>query len=280
MKFIRFLKSKTFFANLILAILIIGGLFYGLNRFLASYSRHGENIKVTKLNSLALSEVDKILSDKGLYYEVIDSSEYDPAFPRGSVVGQYPEAGASVKVGRSIRLTINPFHPRKIEMPMLVEKTKRRAIYDLESQGFKVGELIYVPYIGKDVVIEVKIGDRSVMPGEKLSKGTVIDLVLGQGLSDELIPSPYLRWKTLEEAQADLLARSLNLGSTIYDEEVRDTAAALVYRQSPAPTLNPSIQMGREIDIWLTNDYTKIANDSLEFRTQLPIDSSFNDSDL
>ncbi len=280
MKFIRFLKSKTFFANLILAALILGGLFFGLNQFLASYSRHGENIKVADLNSLALSEVENILSENGLTYEVIDSSEYDPKFPRGSVVGQYPEAGSSVKVGRSIRLTINPFNPRKIEMPMLVEKTKRRAIYDLESQGFKVGELIYVPYIGKDVVIEVKIGDRSVMPGEKLNKGTTIDLVLGQGLSDELIPSPYLRWKTLEEAQDDLLARSLNLGSTIYDEDISDTAAALVYRQSPPPTLNPSIQMGREIDIWLTNDYTKIANDSLEFQLQTPLDSTLNDSVL
>tara|TARA_R110002050_G_scaffold84581_1_gene180638 strand:+ start:1042 stop:1884 length:843 start_codon:yes stop_codon:yes gene_type:complete len=280
MKIISFLKSKTFFANLVLATLLIAGLFFGLNYFLASYSRHGENIKVADLNSLALSEVDKILSEKGLFYEVIDSSEYDPQFPRGSVVAQYPEAGSSVKVGRSIRITINPFKPRKIEMPMLVEKTKRRAIYDLESQGFVVGNLIYVPYIGKDVVIEVKIGDRSVMPGEKLTKGTIIDLVLGQGLSDELILSPYLRWKTLDEAREDLLASSLNLGSVIYDEEITDTAAALVYRQSPPPSLNPSIQMGREIDLWLTNDYTKIANDSLEFQLQTPLDSTLNDSVL
>lgn len=278
MKFIRFIKSKTFFANLILATLLIAGLFFGLNYFLASYSRHGENIVVDDLESLALSEVDKILSAKELSYEVIDSSEYDPSFPRGSVVAQYPEAGSYVKVGRSIRITINPFKPRKIEMPMLVEKTKRRAIYDLESQGFVVGDLIYVPYIGKDVVIEVKIGDRSVMPGEKLSKGTVIDLVLGQGLSDELIPSPYLRWKSLEEAKEALLARSLNLGSLIYDEDISDSATALVYRQSPAPTIFPSIQMGREIDLWLTNDYTKIANDSLEFQLQTPLDSTLNDS--
>ena len=280
MKLFRFLKSKTFLANLILAALLITGLFFGLNHFLASYSRHGENIKVADLNSLALSEVDILLSSKGLSFEVIDSSEYDPKYPRGSVIAQYPEAGSSVKVGRSIRITINPFKPRKIEMPMLIEKTKRRAIYDLESKGFIIGELIYVPYIGKDVVIEVKIGNRSIMPGEKLNKGTTIDLVLGQGLSDELIPSPYLRWKTLEEARENLLARSLNLGSIIYDEGISDTAAALVYRQSPSPTLIPNIQMGREIDLWLTNDYTKIANDSLEFQLQTPLDSTLNDSVL
>jgi beta-lactam-binding protein with PASTA domain len=280
MKLFHFLKSKTFFANLIIAVLLITGLFFGLNYFLASYSRHGENIKVAELNSLALSEVESLLSSKGLSYEVIDSSEYDPKFPMGSVVAQYPEAGSSVKVGRSIRITINPFKPRKIEMPMLVEKTKRRAIYDLESKGFVVGNLIYVPYIGKDVVIEVKIGDRSIMPGEKLSKGTIIDLVLGQGLSDELIPSPYLRWKTLDEAREYLLSRSLNLGSIIYDELITDTAAALVYRQNPSPTIIPHIQMGREIDLWLTNDYTKIAKDSLDFQLQTPLDSTLNDSVL
>lgn len=278
MKLFRFLMSKTFFANLVIAIAIAILGFWGVNTFLSSYTHHGDNIDVPDLNSLALSEVEVVLSANTLGFEIIDSSEYDPSFPRGAVVAQYPSAGAQVKTGRILKLTINPFYPRKIEFPNLIEKTKRRAIYDLESKGFIVGELKYVPYIGKDVVIDAKIEERSIEPGEKLSKGTIIDLILGQGLSDELILSPYLRWKTLEEAKAFLLERSLNLGSVIYDEEISDSAAALVFRQNPAPSKVPIVRMGREVDIWLTNDYTKIVNDSLEFQLQAPLDSLMNDS--
>ena len=116
------------------------------------------------------------------------------------------------------------------------------------------------------------------MPGTKLKKGTTVDLVLGMGLSDDLVRSPYLRWKSLAEAEEYIQLRSFNLGSVIYDEEITDSATALVYRQNPAPSKEPSIRMGREIDIWLTNDYTKIVNDSLEFQNLHLPDSLRNDT--
>ncbi len=280
MKLFRFLVSKTFFINLILMALVTAGLLLILHYSLNSFTQHGISVDVPDLSGMALTEVETKLEEVQLQYAIIDSAEYDPGFARGAVISQYPEAGSEVKYGREIKLTINPFFPRKVELPDLLEKTKRRAIYDLESKGFKIGELQYVPYIGKDVVIDVKIKERSLMPGTKLKKGTVVDLVLGMGLSDELVRSPYLRWKTLEEAEDYLKMRSFNLGSVIYDEEITDTAAALVYRQNPAPSLEETIRMGREIDIWLTNDYTKIVNDSLEFQNLAPLDSLANDTVL
>jgi beta-lactam-binding protein with PASTA domain len=278
MKLLRFLKSKTFFVNLIIIGLLLSGLFFGLNYYLTTYTQHGLSVKVPTLKGLALTEVETLLTKKELTYRIIDSAEYDPTFSRGSVIGQYPEAGNQVKAGRELKLTVNPFYPRKVELPNLVEKTKRRAIYDLESKGFKVGKLRYVPYIGKDVVMDVKIGERSLMPGTLLKKGTTIDLVLGQGLSDELVNSPYLRWKTKAEAEEYLKERSFNLGSVIYDDEITDTASTLVYRQNPGPSNEPSVRMGREIDLWLTNDYTKIAKDSLEFQLQTLPDTLANDT--
>lgn len=280
MKLFRFLVSKTFFANLIIMALVAALLIWLLSYSLGRYTEHGSSITVPDLEGLALTEVETRLDKAALQFEIIDSAEYNPSYSRGAVISQYPEAGNEVKTGRVLKLNINPFFPRKVEVPDLIEKTKRRAIYDLESKGFKVGELQYVPYIGKDVVIDMKIDERSLMPGTKLKKGTTIDLVLGMGLSDELVLAPYLRWKSLEEAVEYLKLRSFNLGSIIYDDEITDTAAALVFRQNPAPSLEPSIRMGREIDLWLTNDYTKIVNDSLEFQNPAPLDSLSNDSTL
>lgn len=263
MKLFRFLKSKTFIANVVAVIIVCALLFWGLNAWLDSYTRHGDNIKVPNLQRLSFDEATEALAEKNLNYSILDTSEFNPDFPRGAIIGQYPGAGSDVKEGREIRLTLNRMKPRKIAIPDLIEKTKRRALYDLRSTGFEVKELEYVPYLGEDVVVEVKVNGRSVDPGDKFDKGTAVTLVLGQGLGDVRIKMPYLRWLTFEEARQELLSESLNLGSVRYDEEVEDSAAALVYRQYPNPSTEPSVNIGAEVDLWLTTDHTKIPNDSL-----------------
>lgn len=265
MKLFRFIASKTLWANVLIFIIVCALLFLGIKSWLSSYTRHGDNIVVPTLLRMDYNEAREALTERELIAEILDTSEFNPDFPRGSVINQYPEEGSTVKKGRAIQLTINPMKPRKIEIPQLIEKTKRRAIYDLESKGFKVGELSYVPYIGKDVVVDIKVDGKSVTEKDRFEKGTVVNLVLGQGIGDNRIAMPYLRYMTLSDAKAILLKASLNLGSVIYDDEVTDSTAAVVYQQSPAPSLEPNVNQGAQVDLWLTEDYTKIPNDSLQF---------------
>ncbi len=279
MKIIRFLKTKTFWANLVIALIACALLFWGVNAWLSSYTRHGDNVKVPALARLSYEEAVKKLETQDLVAEILDTSEFNSNYPRSSIIDQYPLAGSLVKQGRVIKLTINPDKPRKIEMPMMLEKTKRRAIYDLESKGFVVGELTYVPYIGKDVVVDVKVKGRSVKEREKFDKGTVVELVLGQGLGDTRITMPYLRFLTLEKATAKIMAASLNLGSVGYDPDLKDTSMALVYKQYPNPGLKPNVNIGAEVDIWLTDDYTKIPNDSLQYTQPEIVDTTLTSNE-
>ncbi len=274
MKIFRFLKSRTFLLNVIIAVIVFGFLFWGLNAWLDSYTRHGQNITVPNLGRLSYQEAEKKLTDLGLKAEILDTAEYNPEMPRGAVVSQYPEPDALVKVNREIKLTINPLKPRKLALPELVEKTKRRAIYDLESKGFRVGPLEYVPFIGKDVVVDVKINGLPVSPNDKFDKGTVVTLVLGQGLGDVRKPMPYLKWLSLLEAKDKLLVNGLNLGSVIYDEDMKDSTLALVYQQYPPADLEPSVNAGSSVDLWLTQDYTKIPNDSLAYKNSGIVDTT------
>lgn len=277
MKFFRFLASKTFWANVILIILFLGGLFWGLNVFLDNYTRHDENLRVPDLSRLDFEEASDKLNEINLYATVLDTSEFDPDFPRGSIINQYPEAGHKVKEGREIRLTVNPMKARKVALPELKEKTRRRALYDLRSKGFQVGELSYVPYLGKDVVVNMKVDGEEVKAGTKLPKGTVVNLVLGEGLEGgEKVMLPYLSSLSFEEARKRLLANSLNLGVVTTDTTVQDTAAALVFRQYPSTTGETKVSMGTEVDVWLTTDDTKIKNDSLLIRQREIADSLAN----
>lgn len=276
MKLIHFLKSKTFFANLSVAVVLLALLFWAFNSWLFSYTRHDKNIAVPSLYRLSTAEAEVKLAALELEFDVLDSSEYDPDFPKGAIIAQYPDSGSSVKPGRLILLTINPLQAKKIELPELVDKSKRRAIYDLESKGFKVGEIEYVPDIGKDVVVAVKINGELIKGNPAYEKGTVVTLVLGAGLGNQKVRVPYLKRLTLEEAEAKLLKFSLNKGAVSYDENIIDTAAALVFDQNPGASLLPFLLQGQQVDIWLTNDYTKLPSDTLEYLNYQTQDSLRN----
>lgn len=264
-KLVAFLRSKTFVANLVLAVVTVAVTLFLFDVWLGSYTRHGETIEVPDLTRMTLDEVQEVLAKESLEFAVLDSAEFNPKWPGGAVVDQYPHPGARVKEGREIRLTLNPFRPRLVEVPSLLEKTKRRAIYDLESKGFVVGTLKYVPYLGRDVVVGIERNGIALEAGEKLSKGTVIDLVLGQGLSDEQIPMPVLYHKTLAQATAVLQSHSLNVGAVLYDVDVKDSTTAKVYKQAPGPSGLPTVFMGTQVDLWLTDDNTKIPTDTLSY---------------
>ena len=277
MKLFRFLLSKTFWFNIFIILLIAAAFLYGISSFLDYYTRHGQTVKVPDLSEMAVPEAAGELAENGLEYSILDSAEFDPSYPRGSVINQYPEPGTRVKRDREIRLTLNPQKPRKINLPNVIDKTKRRALYDLESKGFEIGELEYVPYIGEDVVVDVKIDGESAKTGVGYPKGTEVILVLGRGLGREEIRVPYLRWLSADEAREKLHDKSLNTGAVIYDPEVEDSTSALVYRQNPEPSKRPAIKPGMAVDIWLTEDHTKIPADSLEYQN-LEQDTLYDDT--
>ena len=64
--------------------------------------------------------------------------------------------------------------------------------------------------------------------------------------------------ETKEEAIASLQSTFLNIGAEIYEDckTKADSASARVYRQSP--TGRSVTNMGSSVDVWLTNDASKI----------------------
>ena len=182
MTFLKFLFSRTFLIQLVLAVLALILLAFIVLEWLEFSTNQDQEISVPDLQSLALDEVDERLAELDLRREILDSANYNPDYPPYTVIDQVPRAGKKVKENRKIYLTLNPSGFRKLEIPEnLIRRTRRQVEPTLRSLGFEIGTITYKPDVGKDVVLEMRHKGELVEPGMKLMKTSTIDLVLGDG---------------------------------------------------------------------------------------------------
>lgn len=181
MSIIKFLTSKVFFKQLGLAVAALIVLIFLVFQWLKFSTNHGDFVEVPQLQGKTLDVVEMELNDNDLMMVVQDSANYNPKYPRYSVIEQQPEAGSLVKENRKIYLTLNPSGYRKVAVPKIIRRTLRQAKPTLEALGFQVGTITYVDDIGKDEVISMKYNGERIAPGTLLSKTSQVDLVLGNG---------------------------------------------------------------------------------------------------
>ncbi|PTM08145.1 MAG: serine/threonine protein kinase [Bacteroidetes bacterium] len=181
MSLIQFLKSKTFLKHLVLALLVLIVLTFLMLKWLNISTNHGEFIEVPMLTGKTLDVVKIEIDDNDLQMVVQDSANYNPNYPKFSVIEQSPEAGSLVKENRKIYLTLNPSGYRKVGVPNIIRRTFRQAKPTIEALGFQVGNITYANDIGKDEVLEIKYKGEKITPGTLLEITSKIDLVLGNG---------------------------------------------------------------------------------------------------
>jgi beta-lactam-binding protein with PASTA domain len=260
MDFFRFLLTKQFLRHLGLAAAITLVLLLGTLLWLKIYTHHGRTIVVPDLTGLTVEEVDDVTSSRHLRFEVIDSV-FSMEMPRGTVIKQNPNPASRVKKSRKIFLTMNAVNPEMVSMPQLIGLSFRQARLALQNAGLVQGSITYKPDFAKNNVLQQMHGDSVINEGTEIAKGAVIDLVLGMGLSSQTTRVPNLVGLGLAEATEIISDYYLNLGAVTYDdsfEEAEDSTGAKVWRQYPDYDEFKRLNMGMEMDIWLTLDSTRI----------------------
>ena len=177
----KFLYSRIFIKQLFISVVIFALITLISIIFLFFYTGQTNYIKVPDLYGLNMSEVEKIIREKKLNFEVSDSIFYDPAISPNTVVSQTPIKDKEVKKNRKIYLTINPSDFSNVIFPDLIQLNKRAAISQINALDLEMGSIEYVDNIGKDVVLEVKFNDSIIKSGQLIPKKSKIDLVLGNG---------------------------------------------------------------------------------------------------
>jgi len=272
MDFFRFLLTKQFLRHLGLAAALTLILLLGTLMWLKIYTHHGKTIVVPDLTGLTVEEVDDVTSSRHLRFEVIDSV-FSMEMPRGTVIKQNPNPTSRVKKNRKIFLTMNAVNPEMVSMPQLIGLSFRQARLALQNAGLVQGSITYKPDFAKNNVLQQMHGDSVINEGTEIAKGAVIDLVLGMGLSSQTTRVPNLVGLGLAEATEIISDYYLNLGAITYDEtfeEAQDSSEARVWRQYPDYDEFKRLNMGMEIDIWLTLDSTLIPlSDSANYRDDI-----------
>ncbi len=260
----KFIFSKLFLKQLGLAAAIVTGTILLLLIWLNIYTRHGQSREVPDFVGLNMEQVRALARKSKMKFTVLDSV-YTSHVPRGCVAEQSPKQGFRVKKWRNILLTLNAFRPEMVAMPNLVDLPLRQAKDMIEGSGLTLGKLIYKPDLSIDVVLSQLYNNKPVAAKDSIQKGSVIDLVLGKGLSNQRTPVPDLIGMRLEAATDRILEASLNLGTYIYDNTIQtaqDTVNAFVFKQNPEKREDVTLQMGSSIYLWLTVDSLKLPSDS------------------
>ncbi|MBL6963375.1 MAG: PASTA domain-containing protein [Bacteroidetes bacterium] len=268
MRFFRFLFSKIFILNVFILIVAVSILLASGLIFLKKFTHHGESLTLPDFTGYSIEEVSQICKEKDLRYEVYDSV-YVPDVPFFSVVEQDPKALSKVKRNRKTYLIISSDNPPKVKLPNLIDVPLDNAIRKLKSYGLKVGDLEYEPDIALNAVLKVKKDGRILPVGALISKGSKVDLILGDGGTSGKTHVPRLIGLSLDEVYFALPASKLNIGAIIPDETITDTLEAIIYKQYPVAS-SVKIPMGESVDIWITHadNFKKMNIESSTFNEQ------------
>lgn len=154
--------------------------------FLDVWTFHGSTAVVPAIKHKSYAEATELLRANKLTIEINDSI-YDRTMAPGTVVESWPKAGAIVKEGRQVYVTITAFSPKNvtISMPLTGNVSSRQAISYLHGIGLGDVRIEHVPSEFVDLVVGASCDGRPINVGTVLPITSTITLEVGNGPAPE-----------------------------------------------------------------------------------------------
>jgi beta-lactam-binding protein with PASTA domain len=242
MKIIRFIFSKFFWINFLLASATLYGIFYYTMDNLDKYTNHNIKIEVPNLLGIQINNLNDTLEKLELRYEIRDSI-YSENHPMGMIIQQDPKPHSEdfpnyIKPNRNLYLTIVKKQEIYKTVPDLMSNVNSKNIgkTKLERLGFKV-DLEMRNHKDRDKVLEIRFQDEIVKAGRKLLKGATLKLIYGSGDKGKPIELPdfigmniYLANNKASEIGLEL---EINYNDSVLD--FKDSNRAVIFNQYPYP---------------------------------------------
>ncbi|MGB4843477.1 MAG: PASTA domain-containing protein [Ferruginibacter sp.] len=269
----KFITNRPFWVNLLAAIVIAILVLFLFLKTLGWLTKHGEYLKIPAVTGLKTDEAVALLKKQGFEVYIQDSVFTDTA-KRGVVLKQLPDPNATVKINRTVFITVNRYVPPMVLMPRLEGQNLSFALTMLERNHLKLGDTTYRPDFMLGSVLEQHYNGMRIADKTKIQWGSKIDLIIGGGLENKLIAVPSLIGMTYAEAKAYLEQAGIGLGAVIPDGRLTDTALAYVVQQRPERfdenKIPVTIQSGQLMDIWISQAMKNLTDSSAAKKNELP----------
>ncbi len=266
MNLFRINSFKDLLVHLLLITLLGVSLVLGFfNIYLPIITNHGETITVPDVRGVSADDLDDFLESRDLRYEVTADSGYSASLPPLAVLKQFPLPNAKVKGNRKVYVTLNAENPPLVRMPKLVGGSVKNAQLVLKTYDLALGEIEYVPDLALNYILEQLIDGQPIEEGERIAKGTKINLKVGDGLGKQSLEAPNLIGLDIESAQFAIVGSGLRVGNitatndntaTILEEQdnatievIIDISPKSVVKQKPR--IGENMRLGQIVDLWI-----------------------------
>ena len=266
------MKGKSFFRNHTLGGMLTNlGIVFGVLLFISiSYfyiylpntTNHGETVTVPNLKGMKIEELDSLLAQHKLRYELNDSA-YSSEFPPLTIVRQFPKEGASVKEDRKIYISINRVAPPTVPIPDLVDRSRINAEVVLKSNELKRGRILFEPSPFLNLVKEMRYQGKPIEVGVRVPKGSIIDLVIGDGNGSADFTIGNLIGDAYEQALYKISGWNLHLGDVEIPDGV-DTTGIIPFVYKQIPLAGDSVRVGDPVTLWLAPKGYKEPEDEID----------------
>jgi len=217
--------------------------------YLPNVTNHGEFVVVPDLKGIKEEELQGFLEKHKLRFSVNDSA-YTDTLPPLSVLRQFPVPGVNVKENRIVYVSLNRVSPPTLPMPDLTDGSLVNAKAVLKSNELKLGRTYYEPSPFKNLVREFRYHDRPIAAGTRIPKGSVIDLVVGDGFGPADFTIGKVAGDAYETALRKLSSWNLHLGN-VEIMQGADTTGTVPYVFKQYPLSGDSVRVGDPVDLWL-----------------------------
>jgi len=199
------ITHRPLWVNLLVGALLTVGIFTVFILSLNWLTNHGKSKTVPAVVGKNFDEAVSILKKQGFDVMVQDSIYVD-TLPKFTVIKQFPDADAVVKVNRNVYITVNRSVPPMVEMPNLVNYSFRSAEMGLKNNNLRLGDTTFKPRFDKFTVMEQWYNGAPIEPGTKIRMGSKIDLVLASGIGNLEFSVPGLTGMSYRQAKEMLQA--------------------------------------------------------------------------
>jgi eukaryotic-like serine/threonine-protein kinase len=228
---LKFITHRPFWVNLLAALALFLLVIFIVLQLLGWITKHGEYLTVPAVKGKNTQEAIKLLESQG-FDVAIQDSVYTDTLPRGTIIKQLPDPNSTVKINRTVFITVNRYVPPMIAMPSLEGKPLNFALDILDRSHLQLGDTVFRADFMKGSVIEQQYKGTKILPGAKVQWGSEITLVVSRGLEETNLLVPDFIGKTYGEIKAELDSMGV-LVTPVPTPDVRDTMAAYIYRQNP-----------------------------------------------